>query len=90
VPSRIAGRASAEALSGTDTRTRAAPAAARAWICCLVASTSVVGVFVMDWTETGAPPPMGRLPAVTCSRLAMSAPQPGGHHPGSAAEVVAH
>ena len=52
-----------------------APASARARICASVAAASAVSVVVIDWTETGAPPPMATPPTFTCrvGRLAPSA-----------------
>ena len=42
------------------------PAAASFWICATVATTSWVGVLVMDWMVTGAPPPTGTPPTLIC------------------------
>ena len=52
------GRASASSLFGTATRTISQPAEASAAIWAVVASTSCVFVSVIDWTTTGAPPPI--------------------------------
>ena len=51
--------ASASSVFGTAQRTSSQPAEASAAICAVVASTSRVGVSVIDWTTTGAPPPIG-------------------------------
>src|SRR6266700_5405677 len=55
----IAGSASASSCDGTATRTIWQPVAVSSAICCSVAFTSAVSVVVMDWTDTGAPPPTG-------------------------------
>src|SRR5215813_1487505 len=55
----ISGSASASSWEGTATRTIWQPVAVRAAICCSVAFTSAVSVVVIDWTDTGAPPPTG-------------------------------
>ena len=57
-------RASAASASGTATRTMSQPAASRRRIWATVAATSGVGVLVMDWTVTGAPPPTATPPTV--------------------------
>ncbi len=62
-------RAEAEASSGTETLTIWAPALASDPICAMVARASEVGVFVMDWTDTGAPPPIVTPPTVTACDL---------------------
>ena len=54
----IFGSASASSVFGTATRTISQPAEASAAICAVVASTSCVFVSVIDWTTTGAPPPI--------------------------------
>ena len=54
--------ASASSIFGTAQRTTSQPAEASAAICAVVAATSRVGVSVMDWTTTGAPPPIFTLP----------------------------
>jgi hypothetical protein len=54
--------ASASSLFGTATRTISQPAEAREAICAVVASTSCVFVRVIDWTTTGAPPPIWTPP----------------------------
>src|SRR5712691_12905189 len=53
----ISGSASASSCDGTATRTIWQPVAVSSAICCSVAFTSAVTVVVIDWTETGAPPP---------------------------------
>src|SRR5690348_13771185 len=55
----ICGSASASSWDGTATRTIWQPAAVSSAICCSVALTSAVRVVVIDWTDTGAPPPTG-------------------------------
>ena len=54
--------ASASSSFGTAQRTTSQPADASAAICAVVASTSRVGVSVIDWTTTGAPPPIRTPP----------------------------
>src|SRR5215469_1651680 len=65
----ISGSASASSWDGTATRTIWQPAAVSSAICCSVLFTSAVTVVVIDWTETGAPPPTGTacvpLPTIT-------------------------
>ena len=65
----ISGSASASSWDGTATRTISQPVAVSSAICCRVAFTSAVSVVVIDWTETGAPPPTGTaclpLPTIT-------------------------
>src|SRR5689334_21801284 len=56
--------ASASSVFGTATRTTSQPADASAAICDVVASTSCVFVSVMDWTTTGAPPPIFTPPTL--------------------------
>ncbi len=56
--------ASASSVFGTAQRTTSQPAEASAAICAVVASTSRVGVSVIDWTTTGAPPPIATLPTL--------------------------
>src|SRR5690348_10339019 len=56
------GSASASSLFGTATRTTSQPADASEAICAVVASTSCVFVSVIDWTTTGAPPPIWTPP----------------------------
>ena len=58
----ICGSASASSVFGTATRTTSHPADASAAICAVVASTSCVFVSVIDWTTTGAPPPIATPP----------------------------
>src|SRR5215472_4011596 len=55
----ISGRASASSWEGTATRTIWQPVAVSSAICWRVALTSAVSVVVIDWTDTGAPPPTG-------------------------------
>ena len=50
--------ATAASLSGTATRTISQPARTISSICATVAPTSAVSVFVIDWIDTGAPPPI--------------------------------
>ena len=54
--------ASASSIFGTAQRTSSQPAEASAAIWATVASTSRVGVSVIDWMTTGAPPPTATLP----------------------------
>ena len=68
----ILGSASASSVFGTATRTTSQPAEASAAICAVVASTSCVFVSVIDWTTTGAPPPIATPPTVICRSLATS------------------
>src|SRR3954452_13737353 len=58
----MAGSASASSWLGHATRTIWQPAAVSSAICCRVALTSAVSVVVIDWTDTGAPPPTGTDP----------------------------
>ena len=51
-----------ESASGQDTRTISAPACSRAWICSMVALTSVVSVLVIDCTLIMASPPTAAAP----------------------------
>jgi hypothetical protein len=55
-------RASMSLSRGTAQRTRSAPASAIARIWRMVESKSAVSVFVIDWTATGAPPPISTPP----------------------------
>src|SRR5215470_6070559 len=55
----IWGSASASSWEGTATRTIWQPVAVSSAICWSVAFTSAVSVVVIDWTDTGAPPPTG-------------------------------
>ena len=64
--------ASASSIFGTAHRTTSQPADARAAICAVVASTSCVFVNVIDWTTTGAPPPIATSPTRICARLPIS------------------
>ena len=61
--------ASASSIFGTAQRTISQPADASAAICAVVASTSCVFVRVIDWTTTGAPPPIAIPPTRICARL---------------------
>src|SRR5215207_2477357 len=65
--------ASASSILGTAQRTTSQPAEASAAIWAVVAETSRVGVSVIDWTTTGAPPPICTLPTLTLRSLAISA-----------------
>src|SRR3954447_19374710 len=56
--------ASTSLSRGTAQRIRSPPAAATARIWRSVASTSAVSVLVIDWTTTGAPPPIGTPPTL--------------------------
>src|SRR3954451_19468591 len=56
--------ASTSLSRGTAQRMRSPPASATARIWRSVASTSAVSVLVIDWTTTGAPPPMGTPPTL--------------------------
>src|SRR5436190_73842 len=58
------GNAAASSFFGTATRASSQPADASAAICAVVASTSCVFVSVIDWTTTGAPPPIFTLPTL--------------------------
>ena len=53
------GSASASLSVGQATRTMSQPAAVSSAICCSVAPMLCVFVVVIDWTDTGAPPPHG-------------------------------
>jgi hypothetical protein len=64
------GSAAASSFFGTATRTISQPADARAAICAVVAVTSCVFVSVIDWTATGAPPPIATSPTRICTSLA--------------------
>src|SRR4051794_14905606 len=64
--------ASASSFFGTATRTISQPAEASAAIWAVVASTSCVFVSVIDWTTTGAPPPIVTSPTRICARLAIT------------------
>src|SRR5919205_1954592 len=61
----IAGSASTSSCDGTATRTIWQPDAVSSAICWRVALTSAVRVVVIDWTDTGAPPPTGTEPTMT-------------------------
>ena len=58
----IVSSATASLSRGTATRTSSQPASAMRPIWASVASTSLVSVLVIDWTTTGAPPPIGTPP----------------------------
>src|SRR3954468_17214954 len=60
----------ASSIFGTAQRTTSQPADASAAICAVVADTSCVGVSVIDWTTTGAPPPISTCPTRIERRLA--------------------
>src|SRR5215216_3562164 len=60
---------------GTAQRTRSPPASAIASICFIVASKSAVSVFVIDWTATGAPPPIFTPPTSICFLEAITRPR---------------
>src|SRR5215472_16535337 len=74
----IAGSASASSWDGTATRTIWQPDAVSSAICWRVAFTSAVSVVVIDWTDTGAPPPTGTLPTMSWRDLRRSASGTGG------------
>src|SRR3954451_12569511 len=85
----IFGSASASSVFGTATRTTSQPALASAAIWAVVASTSCVFVSVIDWTTTGAPPPIRTLPTVTELSLATpSGYREAGLAPAAAEQVV--
>jgi hypothetical protein len=58
----MTGSASASSWLGQATRTMSHPVAVSSAICCKVASMSVVGVVVIDCTDTGASPPTSTEP----------------------------
>ena len=60
----MAGSASASSWLGHATRTMSQPDAVSSAICCSVALMSVVGVVVIDCTDTGASPPTSTLPTL--------------------------
>src|SRR5580693_9060892 len=74
----IAGSASASSWDGTATRTIWQPDAVSSAICCSVALTSAVSVVAIDWTDTGAPPPTGTDPTISCREMRRSASGRGG------------
>ena len=51
-------------VSGQDTRMMSTPASSQRRIWSIVARGSLVGVLVIVWTVTGAPPPTGTLPTM--------------------------
>src|SRR5688500_1693904 len=65
----MVGSASASAWLGHATRTMSQPDAGSSAICCRVALMSVVGVVVIDCTETGASPPTSTEPTLICRDL---------------------
>ena len=62
----IVRRASTSFSRGTATRTMSAPASATRRIWSIVAVRLAVSVFVIVWTTTGAPPPIGTPPTWIC------------------------
>ena len=74
----MAGSASASSCDGTATRTIWQPEAVSSAICCSVAFTLAVSVVVIDWTDTGAPPPTGTEPTMICRDSLRSASGAGG------------
>src|SRR5262249_39421671 len=66
--------ASASSVFGTATRAISQPAEASAAICAVVASTSCVFVKVIDWTTTGAPPPIFTPPTLIWRSEAIPSP----------------
>src|SRR5438034_10912847 len=68
----IFGSASASSVFGTATRTISQPALTSEAICAVVAGTSCVFVSVIDWTTTGAPPPIWTSPTRTEASLAIA------------------
>src|SRR5215210_2902888 len=60
----MAGSASASSWLGQATRTMSHPVAVSSAICCSVALMSVVGVVVIDCTDTGASPPTSTPPTL--------------------------
>src|SRR3954467_14603883 len=70
----IRARASASSIFGTAQRTISQPAEASAAIWAVVASTSCVFVSVIDWTTTGAPPPIVTSPTLICRSEAIPSP----------------
>src|ERR1017187_7783503 len=69
----ITARPSAASCSLHVQRTMSAPAAASAYPWARVPSVSAVFVTVMDWTDTGAPPPTGTFPTFIWRVLRRSA-----------------
>ena len=65
--SRIGATCAAAAGGSTVMRTTSEPARQRSNTCRAVDSASAVSVLVIDWTTTGAPPPMRTLPTGTCT-----------------------
>src|SRR5690348_10276873 len=61
----MSGTAAAAASLLTVTRTSSLPASCRARTCAVVAATSAVSVFVMDWTTMGCVPPTFTPPTST-------------------------
>src|SRR5688572_2918867 len=62
----MAASASASSWVGQATRTMSQPVAVSSAICCRVALMSVVGVVVIDCTDTGASPPTSTPPTLIC------------------------
>ena len=90
----MSGSAFASSSFGTATRTSSQPADASAAICAVVASTSCVFVSVIDWTTTGAPPPIRTPPTEIWRSLAIPAVRVPGEAgcdraPGARADAVA-
>src|SRR6476660_138910 len=73
------GSAAAASSSGTATRISSHPAASSCRICSTVVATSLVSVEHIDWTETGASPPIFTFPTWIClvGRLVMFIEQSG-------------
>ena len=61
----ISGTAAAASGTLTVNRTSSEPASASSTVCFTVAATSAVSVDVIDWTTTGAPPPIRTFPTDT-------------------------
>src|SRR4028118_1437885 len=74
----ITGSASASSWLGQATRPMSQPVAVSSAICCSVALMSVVGVVVIDCTETGASPPTSTFPTLTWRERRRSASTGGG------------
>src|ERR1700709_1631979 len=85
----IVASASASSWDGTATRTIWQPDAVNSAICCSVALTSEVSVVVIDWTETGAPPPTGTEPTMIW-RLLRRGARGGGGTAGIPGTVAGH
>ena len=74
----IAGSASASSWLGQATRTMSQPVAVSSAICCRVALMSVVGVVVIDCTDTGASPPTEHRADLDLPGLRRGWPAPAG------------